>query len=542
MSASQGPTVRVTGGEAVARALAANGADVVFGIPGTHTLAVHGHLARYGIRHVGVRHEQAAGYAADAYARVTGRPGVALVTSGPGVLNLASAMAQAYSDSVPVLVVSAAPRRRGAGVYRGLLHEAKDQRAACAALVAQSYRPVRAEEVDEMIALAFASMRAGRPRPVHVEVPADVLEAEGEVPERPTLAPLIAPRSPDEAAVEAAAAALSGARHVGIVLGGGAWGCGRRAEELAEATGALVVTSANGKGILDERHPRCLGAGLHLRAVQRWLARCDVVLAVGTELAETDFWGVPPRLGGTLVRLDADPEQMVRGQRADVALVGDAARGLFALLERLGRRRGEGAAGPRALDPEAASVVAEVRAEGRLLGARWLSALEEIAAALGPEAVVASDTSMVCYNGALANLRLGQGSRFLHPTGFATLGYALPAAIGAAVACPDRPVLALCGDGAFQFSLQEVATAASLRRPLPVVVFDNGGYGEIREEMASRGFVPQDVDVRLPDLVLLAAAYGQAGARVASAGDLGRELRAAFGRPQVSLIGVEEER
>lgn len=539
MSAGGRTVLRLTGGEAVVRSLVANGVRVVFGIPGTHTLSIYEHLEGYGLRHVGVRHEQAAGYAADAYARVTGEPGVVLTTSGPGVLNAASALGQAYSDSVPVLLVSAEVRRGGAGLYRGLLHEAKDLRGACEALVDQSYRATCPDEIDAMIALALARARAGRPRPVHLEVPADVLEEVGEVPPEPTVAPVVAPRPPDAAALDAASALLAEARRPGVVLGGGARGCGESAIELAERLGALVATTANGKGVVDEDHPRCLGAGLHLEAVQRWLASCDAVLVVGSELAETDFWGAPGPVGGRLVRLDVDPAQMVRGQRADVALVGDAGLGLAALLERLRRHQGEVPA-PRPLEARDRVALEERRREAEARGKRWLEAVAAIAAAIGPETILTSDTSRACYEGALANLRLGAGARFLHPTGFATLGYALPAAIGAAVAAPERAVVAVSGDGAFQFSLQEIATAGALGRPLPIVVFDDGGYGEIREEMVARWSSARDVDAALPDLELLARAYGQEGVRVARADALERELREALRRPGVTLIGVEE--
>jgi thiamine pyrophosphate-dependent acetolactate synthase large subunit-like protein len=211
----------MTGGEAVVRALQAHGVELVFGIPGTHTLPMHRHLAACGIRHVTPRHEQGGGYAADAYARVSGRPGVVLATSGPGVINAATAAATAYADSVPVLIVSPAMPTDVHGRDTGHLHEGKDQGAAMDALVAWSRRAATPAEAAAAIDDAFAHFAAGRPRPVHVEVPVDVLEATGEV---RRAAPEPSATALDEAAIERAAALLARAERPALVLGGGARG------------------------------------------------------------------------------------------------------------------------------------------------------------------------------------------------------------------------------------------------------------------------------------------------------------------------------
>jgi acetolactate synthase-1/2/3 large subunit len=299
--------------------------------------------------------------------------------------------------------------------------------------------------------------------------------------------------------------------------------------------GALVVTSANGKGVIPETHPLSLGVGLHLARVQRWLAECDVVLAVGTELAASDFWREPPRVGGRLVRIDVDPAQMVRAQRADVALVGDAAVYAEALVKELGTAAKDS---PGFVVDD---VRAECRAEAAALGARWQPFLEAVRRVCPADTIFTSDSAMACYYGALGNLAIGEEGRFLHPTGFGTLGYALPAAVGAGVAAPDRPVVALSGDGGFQFSLQELGTASALGRAIVVIVFDNGGYGEIRAEMEARpGRAPLGVDLESPDLVHLAAAYGQHGVVADSPGTLAASLTEALSRPCVTLVQVPE--
>ncbi|MFB6815822.1 5-guanidino-2-oxopentanoate decarboxylase [Streptomyces sp. NPDC056347] len=529
-------TAPITGGEALVRALAAHGVTRAFGIPGTHNLEIYRHLAAHRIEHVNPRHEQGAGYAADAYARVSGRPGVALTTTGPALLNIAAAVGQAYSDSVPLLVVSPGMPLRHPRQSTGLLHETRSQTEALRGVAAVSHRVSSAEEIGVAVARAFTLFRTRRPRPVHIEVPLDLLTAAG--PAGPVrLAPPVPPVAADPGAVAEAAAALRAAVRPGIVLGGGARGAAAECLLLAELLDAPVVTSANGKGIVPERHPLALGVSLHSPAVQRWLAERDVVLAVGTELAESDLWSPPPALAGTLVRADLDPAQMYAGLPADIPLVGDARPTLRALLDALP------ATGPAR--PEAHRSVTALRAERdagtRELDARLLPYLAAMRSVLPADTVLTSDSAQCCYNGALPHLPIGPEGRYLHPTGFGTLGYALPAAIGAKVAAPDRPVVALSGDGGLQFSVQELATAVQLRLPLPVVVFDNGGYGEIRDEMAARGDRPTAVDLPPVDLPALARAYGGHGVRADSPEALAEALRRALDTQGPTLITVPEE-
>ncbi|MFF0561611.1 5-guanidino-2-oxopentanoate decarboxylase [Streptomyces sp. NPDC004266] len=525
----------VTGGEAVVRALASHGVTDAFGIPGTHNLEIYRHLRAYGIRHVTPRHEQGAGYAADAYARVSGRPGVAITTTGPALLNIAAAVGQAHSDSVPLLVVSPGMPLRHPRQSTGLLHEMRSQTEALRGVAAFSHRVSSVEEIGSAVARAFTLFRTGRPRPVHIEVPLDLLETvEPAGPVR--RAPLTGPPAPDPAAVGRAAEALRAARRPALVLGGGARAAAAECAALAEQLGAPVVTTANGKGVMDERHPLSLGVSLHSPAVQKWLVDRDVILAVGTELAESDLWGPPPALTGTLIRIDVDPAQMYAGLPADVPLVGDARALLEALLAEC-----RGGTDDVPADPAGVRALRAARDdETRARDARWLPYLRAVRRVLAEDAVLTSDSAQCCYYGALPHLPLGPEGRYLHPTGFGTLGYALPAAIGAKTACPERQVVALSGDGGLQFSVQELATAAQLRLPLPVVVFDNGGYGEIREEMAARGDAPVAVDLPAVDLPALARAYGGRGAMVRSPEELADALALALTAPGPTVLTVPD--
>ncbi|MGW2848219.1 thiamine pyrophosphate-binding protein [Streptomyces sp. NPDC001274] len=532
------PTTPITGGEALVRALAAHGVTRIFGIPGTHNLEIYRHLATHRIEHINPRHEQGAGYAADAYARTSGRPGVALTTTGPALLNIAAAVGQAYSDSVPLLVVSPGMPLRHPRQSTGLLHETRSQTEALRGVAAVSHRVSSVEEIGVAVARAFTLFRTRRPRPVHIEVPLDLLTAaEPAGPVR--TAPPVPPVAADPRAVTEAAGALWAADRPGIVLGGGARGAAAECLRLAELLDAPVVTSANGKGIVPESHPLALGVSLHSPAVQRWLSERDVVLAVGTELAESDLWTSPPALGGTLVRVDLDPAQMYAGLPVGIPLVGDARPTLDALLAALPALPAP--PGRTGAHRTVAALRAERDAGTRELDGHLLPYLAAMRSVLPADTVLTSDSAQCCYNGALPHLPVGPEGRYLHPTGFGTLGYALPAAIGAKAADPDRPVVALSGDGGLQFSVQELATAVQLGLPLPVVVFDNGGYGEIRDEMAARGDRPTAVDLPPVDLPALARAYGGHGVRADSPEALAEALRHALDTQGPTLITVPEE-
>ncbi|MGH3097271.1 MAG: 5-guanidino-2-oxopentanoate decarboxylase [Streptosporangiales bacterium] len=522
----------MTGGQALGAALAAHGVRTVFGIPGTHNLAVYRALDEYGIDHVLPRHEQGAGYAADGYARICGRPGVCLTTTGPAILNAATAAAQAYSDSVPVLFVSPGMPLSHPAHGNGTLHEVKDQSAAMGSVVAYSHRVTSVAEIPAAVATCFAAMTAGRPRPVHLEVPLDLLEAETPV---ELLHPVQASSPvPNEQLIAEAARRLERAERPLVVAGGGASGAASQVAALAERLGAPVLTSCNGKGVLREDHPLSLGAGPQHPSVQRLVEESDALLAVGTELAPADWWLGPPRVDGDLIRVDIDPIGAVANATPTLALVGDAARTLDGICSRInGRNRTD------------ASRVAEwrkaIREESRAEGEPWIEIVEAIAAALPEEAVVTADNAMVSYYGALSNLPAFHPRSFLFPTGGGTLGYGLPAGIGAKVASPATPVLVLQGDGGTMFTVAELAAAAALGIALPVVVVDNGGYGEIRNEMENRGERAYAVSLGHPDFVALARALGCDGVRIESPAHLSEQIETALHADRPVLLHVAEK-
>jgi thiamine pyrophosphate-dependent acetolactate synthase large subunit-like protein len=519
--------------EAIVAALEAHGVEVVFGIPGSHTLALHEALARSPIRHVAPRHEEGGGYAADAYARAGGRPAVCLVTTGPGTTNLMTAAATAFHDSVPMLILTPGMPSEVEGRDAGFLHQVKSQSGAMGNVVEWSRRVGDADEAVAAVDAAFAGFRARRPRPVHIEVPLDVLE-DGQTERLADPAAARGEAAPPAAAdLDAAAAALATAEAPWLLLGGGAVDAAAEARALAERLDAPVLTTVKGKGVVPESHRLSVGASLRLAPARRALAEADAVLAVGTEIAESDLWTRSLDFGGTLIRVDLDPEQLAKNAAPDVAVRGDAAATLAALAERLPpRAERRGAERAAALRADLAPLVERDGAEFALLH-------RVLGEALGPDAVVTGDSSQVSYYGTVHQLPMERPRRFLYPVGYATLGYALPAAIGAKLAGAPQAV-AIDGDGGFLFTATEVATAAQLGLSVPAIVFDNGGYGEIKAEMLARGATPLGVDMEPVDFAALGRALGGAGEWVPyEERPLSEALARALERPGPTVLAID---
>lgn len=517
-------------GEAVAADLQALGVEVVFGIPGVHTIELYRGLERAGLRAITPRHEQGAGFMADGYARVTGRPGVCVLITGPGVTNALTPIAQAYHDSVPLLVVASTTARADLGRGRGPLHDLPDQAALVRSLAASSETVVDPADVGPALRRAWAAMGAGRPRPAHVAIPVDVLAAaadRGGVVAPPPV--LLAP--PDED-VARAAELLADAGSAAILLGGGAVDAGPAAIALAERLGAPVALTGNATGTVPVSHPLCLGPTLPFAATQALLRDAEVVLLAGTELSEVDlmYTGRPLSFDGRVIRVDVDAGQIDAGVPADVGLVGDAAVALGALVE---------AMGPGSPAPGTADRVRRARAaiewtELSRSHLPWIAALD---AALPADRIVALDSTQLAYTAQHA-LPVERPRSWLAPYGLGTLGPALPMAIGAKVAAPERPVLTIAGDGGVLFTIAELGTAVDLGLPLPVVVWDNAGYGEIRDSFDRAGAPRLGTEVTAHDLLGVAAGFGCATASAASPDELGLAVRAALGAERPTVIRV----
>lgn len=514
----------------VVESLLAAEVDTVFGIPGTHNLGMYEALARRDVRHVTPRHEQGAAFAADGHARVTGRPGVLITTSGPAILNALTGLAQSYSDSVPVVAICPGlPTDAVSG--RGWLHGAKDQTGAVDAVTRWCHRVSDAKDLARTLADALAPA-PGRAGPAVIEIPYDLLDLPTDVAviETPKPQPYEGDRDVGELA-----RVLGDARRPVVIAGRGAENAAYETRRLAETIGAAVVTTANAKGLLDESSPWSLGARLNTAPVLDLVADADTVLVVGSELGTSELWFREPKVGGTLVRVDIDPPDPEHGLAPDLTVRDDAAWVLAQVV--------------RTLEPvddldvrrdRIARVRTAAAAESRQQGERWVAWLDALADVLDGDAVVVGDSSMSCYYGVLGNLPMARPGRFLYPAGFGTLGYAVPAAVGALCADPERQVVTVSGDGGLMFSLAEIATAAAEGLALPIIVFDNAGFGEIREEMDARGSPRVAVDLPPVDLPAAARALGAYGAVVTDPRELANQVRAARTRNAPTLLVVAE--
>jgi acetolactate synthase-1/2/3 large subunit len=529
-----------TCGEWLVKLLEAYGVEMVFGIPGVHTVELYRGLPATRIRHVTPRHEQGAGFMADGYARVSGKPGVCFIVTGPGMTNILTAMGQAYADSQPMLVISAVNPMAHLGMGDGRLHELPSQRGLVAGVSAFSHTLLKPEQLPEVLARAFALFSAARPRPVHIEIPIDVIAQE--VDPKVTIRALPRRPAPTPADIAAAAALLKAAKNPLLVLGGGAAYAAAPARILARGLDAPVVNTVNAKGILPPGHPLHAGENIAFPPVHRAICEADVVLAVGTEFGETEMYPEPKpvAIGGKLIRIDIDPEQVARGPIAALPIVADSAAAFAALNAALGFS----ASAARADTPGAKRAAAIRQATAQC----WWPAVtlhQRIAGLVLealPNAILAGDSTEPVY-------ALNQSfeaplprSYFNSSTGYGTLGYGLPAGIGAKLAAPDRPVVVLIGDGGLQFTIAELASAVEAEVPLIVLLWNNDGYGEIKTYMVERQIAPIGVDIFTPDFQTIARGFGCIAERPESDAALTGALRAAAGRRIPTVIELRADK
>ena len=464
-----------TVGERLVQGLAARGVEVVFGIPGVHTIELYRGLASGAIRHVTPRHEQGAGFMADGYARVSGKPGVAFVITGPGITNTLTAMAQAKADSVPMLVISGVNRRASLGLGLGLLHELPDQAAMVRALC-HTERLGDPAQLGPVLDRAFATMLGARPGPAHIEIPTDVMGLPC-----PELAPPAALPQPPEAAPEAldeAARLLNAAQRPVILVGGGTRRAGAEVHALAEALDAPVIQTTNARGLM-HGHPLTVAASASLAAVRALIRGADAVLALGTELGPTDYDmyvnGQLPDLSG-MIRVDLCEMQLAR-HKARLAVQADAGAFAAALLPRLAPRKGDGAERAAAARTAARAELAELHPS--MPG--QLAMVEAVRDAL-PGTLIVGDSTQPVYAANLCYDHDRPGGWFNAATGYGALGFGPGAAIGAAVASGAH-VTCLIGDGGLGFDPAELRVAVDENLPVTFLVWNNAAFREIAEAM-----------------------------------------------------------
>jgi len=494
------PTV----GEVLIKLLEQYEVEDVFGIPGVHTIELYRGLADSSIRHHTPRHEQGAGFMADGYARVSGKPGVCFVITGPGLTNIATAMAQALADSIPMLVISSVNDTIATPQARGMLHEMPDQLAFSSQVARLSETICTADELPIALAKAFGVFASARPGPVHFQLPVSLLGSQADQNISYKIPALPMRSAAPDADIKAAAALINSAQKVCVLAGGGAVGAAEEVRLLAEKINAPVHLTINSRGLLPVEHELGVAASCTLHTVRDVLNEADVVLALGTELAQTDYDQYKDdsfTIAGKLIRCDIDALQINNNFAADVSLIGDAAQTVRLLLEQVAPQpNGDG-------KERAAKAMQSAYSELGVIEKRHLDILEAIRDTL-PTCLFVGDSTQLVYSGNMYFNTSQPRQWFNSSVGFGTLGYALPAATGAALAAGGKPVVCLIGDGGLQFVLGELGALRDANVQVAVVVWCNGGYAEIKNSMERAEVTSVGVEFTVPDYLSVADAYG----------------------------------
>ena len=519
---------RMTGGEVLVQSLYREGIRVVFGLPGVQLYGVMAALRdEPRIRFITTRHEQATSYMADGYARAGGDVGTGLVVPGPGLLNSTAGLSTAYSASSPVLMLSGQIPREQIGKNVGLLHEVNDQQDCIAPITKWRRRVLQVAEIPAAVREAFTQLRTGRPRPVELEMPPETMEEEGD-----------ADLLPATEAGRAAAPAADIARAVEILLaakkpiiyaGGGAnlSGAHEALRAVAEHLQAGVASSPEGKGAVGDLSDLSLGAAFWrdspLRAA---IHAADVVLVVGSRLALVTF-----AAGQRIVQIDVDPEEIGRNHQNTVGLVGDARRTLEALLEKL-----RAAAAPR---PSRKAEREALRAEIAALMTQepQTSILRSLRSGCPEDTILIAGMTQIGYY-SRPFWPTYSPRTYITSSYSGNLGYEYPVALGAKVARPEKPVVAVIGDGGFLFNAQELATAVQQKINVVAVVFNDNAYGNVARDLDEDWGGNFGAALHNPDFMKLADAYGVHGMRAKEPTDVGRLVKETVGLERPVLIEV----
>jgi acetolactate synthase-1/2/3 large subunit len=527
-SREQPSSARMNGAEALVQSLVAHGVDTVFGLPGGQLYELYGAFrkCRDRLRVITARHEQGAAYMAYGYAQSTGRVGVYAVVPGPGVLNTTAALCTAYGANARVLCVTGQVPSHGIGSGAGFLHELPDQLGILRSLTKWAGRITQPQQAPAMMAEAFRQLHTGRPRPVALEMPPDIMEQVAPV---PFAVPPAARESvePDPDRIEQAARLLSRATKPLIMIGGGAVETGDELLQLAEMLQAPVVSHRHGKGVISDRHY----LSLSYPAGHRLWADADVVLAVGTRLKYPQmYWGTK---GLDIVRIDIDAEEIVRHGEPAVGICADARTAVSALVAALRRhntRRPSRRAELSALKEKMAEEYRRVQPQ-----MSWLKVIREELPDNGYFVDEVTQTGFASWFGFPSYL-----PRHFISSGYqGTLGFGFATALGVKVAHPDEPVLQISGDGGFMYNAQELATAVAEKIHVVTVIFRDDRFGNVHRDMRRR-FGEDDPSASLvnPDFVALAHSFGAAGTRATTPEELRDAIRRGFDQRQPFIIEV----
>jgi len=526
-------------GAQISHMLKARGVDTIFGIPGVHNIEMYRGIEEAGITHVLARHEQGVGFMADGYARATGKPGVAYVITGPGLCNIMTPMGQAYSDSVPMLVISSCLNRADLGMGRTRLHEMIDQEAAGASVCEWSKTAMDANSAYTLIDRFYSELQTSRHRSKHIQVPIEVLGAVADPAPAPAQLPVVMGASALQ--VQPLVEMLSKAKRPLFVFGGGSaapQGCGEEDiyRELLEKTGAASFTTYAGRGIVASDYPLHYGQHLARPESERVIGRADLVVVVGSELSETDHRREDLGYTGTMVRIDIDPSVLAGSNRATMQVLADARAHLAAVTQALPER-----STPTDWNAaEVADTLKRWRLEAAGERAGTLEIIDAMKEALPEDTIYYSDMTQIAYV-AKEVVPMERANHWHHPYAFGTLGYALPAAIGGKIGVGDQPVVALMGDYGFQFTMQELGVAVELNLSLPIILWDNYKLQEIEDSMVRSQIAPNSVVAYNPDFIALAKAYGANTAQPSNLAEFKVALKDALAADGPTLVYVTPE-
>ena len=521
---------RMTGGGALVEMLRRNGVDTIFALPGVQNdaLFVAFYDAGEAVRVIHTRHEQGAAYMAYGYARSSGKVGAYAVVPGPGLLNTTAALATAYATNTPVLCISGQIPSDMIGRGFGLLHEIPDQLGILRTLTKWAARISHPTQTGQLVNEAFRQLRDGRPRPVALEMPLDVMALETEV-ALPAAGASPAITMPDPELIDKAAALLADGRKPLLFVGGGAVAAAEEVLAIAELLEAPVVSYTGGKGIVSDRHYLAQSA---LAGHELW-RDADVVLAVGTRLHQPQVrWGIDADL--KLIRIDIDPTEITRIVKPSLGIVADAKAALAALHNALERRN------PRRQSRKEELETLKSRTLARLtdnLGPQC-EYLQAIRAELPDDGIYVEDLTQVGYVGRVA-FPTYHPRTYIHSGYQGTLGFGFATALGAKLGRPDLPVVSVSGDGGFMYNVQELSTAVKHGVDIVAIVFADGAYGNVRRmQKQDYGNRLIGVDLHNPQFPKMAESFGVAGVRTTTPDGLRRELAAAFKRRGTTLIEV----
>jgi acetolactate synthase I/II/III large subunit len=523
--------ITMTGGEAIVSGLVAHGVDTVFGLPGAQVYGLFDAFHQAQLKVIGARHEQACGYIAFGYARSSGRPGVFSVVPGPGVLNAGAAMLTAFGSNEPVLCLTGQVPTQFLGKGRGHLHEMPDQLATLRTFVKWAERIEYPGVAPTLVARAFQEMRSGRPGPVALEMPWDVFTLRAETGTATVFNPFPPPQ-PDPDRVREAATLVTASKRPMIFVGSGAIDAREGILELAEMIDAPVVPFRSGRGIVSNAHE----LGLTMAAAYKLWPQTDLMIGIGTrmELPASSFrWPFQPQ-GLKSIRIDIDPAEM-RRLTPDVAVVSDAKAGTRDLLAAVSKAGYRKTSGRRAAIREA-TAAAQQEIQKVQPQMAYLNILREV---LPSNAIVTDELSQVGF-ASWYGFPVYEPRTFITSGYQGTLGSGFPTALGAKVANPDRPVVAITGDGGFMFGVAELATAVQFNIGVVTLVFNNNSYGNVRRDQRTRfdGRVVAS-DLVNPDFVKLAESFGVAASRVTSPDHFRPALEKALAAGAPYLIAIE---